>query len=272
MDIRNLGLIRALGWERTSHGVEFRCVTELLAPARVAVEAAGSRAVRVRITAGASPCPRRRRTSLTGPTRAPVAWRTSRAGWSCRTAQVVVERRSSPWQLTFRSRAGASSPTRCPTTSTAGHRPGPPARARGRDPPAGSRAPDRGGSGQPPPRSRGPLLWRGREVHAPRPRRSHDPDLEPEPLRRPLGARLQEHPAPRRQPGLRPLRRRANGRDVPRGQPLEPDLRWRQRAPSSTTTCSPARRREILATYTDLTRQSRPSPGGPSGSGPRPAS
>ena len=81
MDIRNLGLIRALGWERTPHGVEFRCVTELLAPARVAVEAAGPRAVRVRITAGASPSaqgadvrrgPARRR--------APGAWRRPRAG------------------------------------------------------------------------------------------------------------------------------------------------------------------------------------------------
>ena len=52
METRNLGLIRALGWERTSHGVEFRCVTELLAPARVAVEAAGPRALRVRFAGG----------------------------------------------------------------------------------------------------------------------------------------------------------------------------------------------------------------------------
>ena len=55
MESRNLGLIRALGWERTPAGVEFRCVTELLAAARVAVEVAGPRAARVRITAGAVP-------------------------------------------------------------------------------------------------------------------------------------------------------------------------------------------------------------------------
>ena len=55
MESRNLGLVRALAWERTRDGVEFRCVTELLAAARVAVEVAGPRAVRVRITAGATP-------------------------------------------------------------------------------------------------------------------------------------------------------------------------------------------------------------------------
>ena len=55
MEPRNLGLLRALGWERTPGGVEFRCVTELLAAARVAVEVAGPHAVRVRITAGAVP-------------------------------------------------------------------------------------------------------------------------------------------------------------------------------------------------------------------------
>ena len=81
MDIRNLGLIRALGWERTPHGVEFRCVTELLAPARVAVEAAGPRAVRVRITAGASPLAQGA-DYVVEPARGGrrVAWRRPRAG------------------------------------------------------------------------------------------------------------------------------------------------------------------------------------------------
>ena len=73
MESRNLGLIRALAWERTPAGVEFRCVTELLAAARVAVEVAGPRAVRVRITAGAVPRrPRRSPTSRVGRTRAAV--------------------------------------------------------------------------------------------------------------------------------------------------------------------------------------------------------
>ena len=80
MEPRNLGLIRALGWERTPHGVEFRCVTELLAAARVAVEATGPRAVRVRITAGAFPSTRRSATSSAGPSAARGPWRRPRDG------------------------------------------------------------------------------------------------------------------------------------------------------------------------------------------------
>ena len=78
MESRNLGLIRALGWERTPHGVEFRCVTELLAPARVSVQPAGPRAVRVRITAGATPQPKRQTYVVRHPEGARRTWRRPR--------------------------------------------------------------------------------------------------------------------------------------------------------------------------------------------------
>jgi alpha-D-xyloside xylohydrolase len=106
MDIRNLGLIRALGWERTSHGVEFRCVTELLAPARVAVEAAGPRAVRVRITAGASPLPKAQTYVVSRPDAGAGRVETSEGRVVVRTAHVVVEATLDPWQLTFREPGG----------------------------------------------------------------------------------------------------------------------------------------------------------------------
>src|SRR5262245_21871740 len=52
METRNLGIVRAVSWERTAAGLEFRCATEALAAARVAVSAISPRVVRVRITAG----------------------------------------------------------------------------------------------------------------------------------------------------------------------------------------------------------------------------
>src|SRR5580765_1997348 len=106
MDIRNLGLIRALGWERTAHGVEFRCVTELLAPARVAVEAAGPRAIRVRITAGASPLPKAQTYVVSRPDAGRGRVETSEGRVVVRTAHVVVEATLDPWQLAFREPGG----------------------------------------------------------------------------------------------------------------------------------------------------------------------
>ena len=102
METRNLGLIRALGWERTSHGVEFRCVTELLAPARVAVEAAGPRALRVRITAGASPLPKAQTYVVARPDADAGRVETSEGRVTVRTSHLVVEASLDPWQLTFR--------------------------------------------------------------------------------------------------------------------------------------------------------------------------
>src|SRR5215813_13563872 len=106
MESRNLGLIRALGWERTGHGVEFRCVTELLAAARVAVEAAGPRAVRVRITAGAVPLPKTQ-TYVVGRLDAGAGHAEALEGRVIvRTAHLVVEATLDPWQLTFRTPDG----------------------------------------------------------------------------------------------------------------------------------------------------------------------
>ncbi len=106
MDIRNLGLIRALGWERTPHGVEFRCVTELLAPARVAVEAAGPRGVRVRITAGATPLAKAHTYVVNRPDAGAGRVETPEGRVILRTAHLVVEATLDPWQLTFRSADG----------------------------------------------------------------------------------------------------------------------------------------------------------------------
>jgi alpha-D-xyloside xylohydrolase len=106
MESRNLGLIRALGWERTRDGVDFRCVTELLAAARIAVEVAGPRAVRVRITAGAAPAPKALSYVVHRPD--PGAWRVeSQEGQvTLRTTHLVVEATLDPWQLTFRTSDG----------------------------------------------------------------------------------------------------------------------------------------------------------------------
>src|SRR4029079_2487932 len=106
MDIRNLGLIRALGWERTPHGVEFRCVTELLAPARVAVAAAGPLAVRVRITAGATPLAKAHTYVVNRPDAGAGRVETPEGRVILRTAHLVVEATLDPWQLTFRSADG----------------------------------------------------------------------------------------------------------------------------------------------------------------------
>src|SRR5262249_53453552 len=106
MDSRNLGLIRALGWEPTPHGVEFRCVTELLAPARVAVETAGPRAGRVRITAGATPLPKRQTYLVQRPDGGAAHVETPEGRVIVRTAHLVVEATLDPWQLTFREPGG----------------------------------------------------------------------------------------------------------------------------------------------------------------------
>jgi alpha-D-xyloside xylohydrolase len=106
MESRNLGLIRALGWDRTRDGVEFRCVTELLAAARVAVEAVGSRAVRVRITAGAAPADKSFSYVVERPDAAPWTVETPEGRVVVRTPHLTVEATLDPWQLTFRARDG----------------------------------------------------------------------------------------------------------------------------------------------------------------------
>ena len=106
MDTRNIGIVRALAWERTPEGLEFPCVTEGLAAARVAVSAVAPRVVRVRITAGPL---------ATVKTFSYVVGRPDAGSWSVdgtpervtlRTAHVVVEARLDPWQLTLRTPDG----------------------------------------------------------------------------------------------------------------------------------------------------------------------
>src|SRR5262245_46531159 len=106
MDSRNLGLIRALAWERTRDGVEFRCVTELLAAARVAVEAAGPRAVRVRVPAGATPLPKTLSYVVSRPDAGAWDVEAGAGQVTLRTAHLRVEVTLDPWQLAFRTRDG----------------------------------------------------------------------------------------------------------------------------------------------------------------------
>ncbi len=106
MESRNLGLGRALGWERTPDGVEFRCATELLAPARVAVEVAGPRAVRVRITAGAVAVAKAFTYVTERPERGPWTLETPEGRVVLRTAHLTVEATLDPWQLAFRTADG----------------------------------------------------------------------------------------------------------------------------------------------------------------------
>jgi alpha-D-xyloside xylohydrolase len=106
MESRNLGLIRALGWERTRDGVEFRCVTELLAAARLAVEATGPRAVRVRLTSGAAPRAKAQTYVVNRPDAGEWGVESYEGRVAVRTAHLVVEATLDPWQLTFRTPDG----------------------------------------------------------------------------------------------------------------------------------------------------------------------
>ena len=106
METRNLGIVRALGWERTATGIELSCVTEALAAARVALSAVAPRVVRVRTTAGPLPPPKRF---------SYVVGRPESGSWSVEHGEnrvslsmrhLAVEATLDPWQLTFRTRDG----------------------------------------------------------------------------------------------------------------------------------------------------------------------
>jgi alpha-D-xyloside xylohydrolase len=102
MEARQIGLGRAIGWERTAEGLEFRCVTEGLAAARVAVQAAGERAVRVRITAGPT-APAKAFSYVVGRPAAALPSVEAEAGRvTLRTPHLVAEATLDPWQLAFR--------------------------------------------------------------------------------------------------------------------------------------------------------------------------
>ncbi len=127
MESRDIGIGRALGWERTPDGVDFRCVTAGLAAARVAVRAVAPRVVRVRITPGAVPAPKGFSYVVGRP--APGRWSVEEAGGrvTLRTEHLVVEARLDPWQLAFRAADGRLLTHEVPDdVNFAGQRLGPP--------------------------------------------------------------------------------------------------------------------------------------------------
>src|SRR4029453_7554442 len=106
METRNLGIIRALGWERAPAGLEFACATEGLAAARVAGSAVAPRVVRVRITAG--PPPVAKTFSYVVGHSDPGRWSidSTADGITLRTEHLAVEASLDPWRLTFRTADG----------------------------------------------------------------------------------------------------------------------------------------------------------------------
>ena len=126
METRNLGIVRALGWERTGTGIAFQCVTEALAAARVELSAVAPRAVRVRLTPGRLAAPKR--FSYVVGRLEPLAWSVDSVANSVTlsTGHIVVEARLDPWQLTFRTRDGRLLTQQVhDDTNFAGHRFGP---------------------------------------------------------------------------------------------------------------------------------------------------
>jgi len=127
MELRDIGIGRALGWERAPDGLDFRCVTTGLAAARVAVRAVGSRVARVRITPGAVPAPKGF-SYVTGPP-APGRWSVEETpgAVTLRTAHLAVEASLEPWRLTFRAADGRLLTHEVPDdVNFAGQRLGPP--------------------------------------------------------------------------------------------------------------------------------------------------
>ena len=106
METRNLGIVRALAPERTRDGLEFPCVTEGLAAARVAVSAVAPRVVRVRMTAGPLVTPKAFSYVVDHPDAGSWAVGVADGGVTLSTEYLVVEASLDPWRLTFRSADG----------------------------------------------------------------------------------------------------------------------------------------------------------------------
>src|SRR5262245_4009630 len=140
MDTRTIGIMRALGWERTADGLEFRCVTGELAAARVTVSVATPRAIRVRMTMGPLATPKTFRYVIAASARPPFPatsgdhldpgpWSVDEAAGlvTLRTSRLVVEATLDPWQLTFRTPDGRLLTHEVrDDVNFAGHRLGPP--------------------------------------------------------------------------------------------------------------------------------------------------
>lgn len=106
MESCNVGIRRALGWDRTPEGVVFRCVTERLAAACVSLSVVSPRTVRVRITPGPLAAPKGFSYVITTP--GPGPWTLEEAGGRVvlRAPHLVVEATLDPWHLVFRTPDG----------------------------------------------------------------------------------------------------------------------------------------------------------------------
>jgi alpha-D-xyloside xylohydrolase len=106
MDLRDIGIIRALGWDRLPDGAEFRGVTTGLAAARIAVRAVAPRVVRVRITPGPIAPAKGFSYVTAGPTSGRVQLEEASGTVTLRTEHLTVEVALEPWRLTFRTAEG----------------------------------------------------------------------------------------------------------------------------------------------------------------------
>ncbi|PYN53293.1 MAG: alpha-xylosidase [Candidatus Rokuibacteriota bacterium] len=106
MESRNLGIARALAWERTPDGIELQCVTEGLAAARVALSAVAPRVVRVRVTAGPLGAAKKFSYVIGRPDTGPWSVDAAANRVTLRTAHLVVEVSLDPWQITYRTTDG----------------------------------------------------------------------------------------------------------------------------------------------------------------------
>jgi len=102
MESRNLGITRALSWQRTPHGAQFQCAVVGLVAVNVTVTSVGSGMARIRITPGSVPSPKTF-TYVVGqpaPGECRVEERDGRV--TLMTTSLAVEVTLDPWQLTFR--------------------------------------------------------------------------------------------------------------------------------------------------------------------------
>jgi alpha-D-xyloside xylohydrolase len=106
MEPRNIGIGRALAWEETPGGIAFRCVTDGLAAARVALSAPAPRVLRVRITPGPVETPKAFSYVIAPPVAGGGHVEPTRDRVTLRTAHVSVEATLDPWQLVFRTGDG----------------------------------------------------------------------------------------------------------------------------------------------------------------------
>jgi len=106
MESRNLGITRALSWQRIPHGVQFQCAVVGLVAMNVTVTSAGPRMARIRITPGTVP-PQKTLTYVVGqpdPGECRCEERDGRV--TLMTTSLAIEVTLDPWQLTFRTTDG----------------------------------------------------------------------------------------------------------------------------------------------------------------------